>query len=78
MSRTYDVPPVPPQNHGSTAAAWTMMLGVVLGSLAVAIGMMIGQSAVLWAGIAVIVLALIISPVMSLAGLGQKQKSRSR
>src|SRR5699024_3166520 len=72
MPKTYAVPPPPHHNEGKTAAAWTMNLGIVLGALAIAVGMVVGDLAVLlWAGAAVVVASIVVGVVLKLAGLGQ-------
>lgn len=72
MPKTYAVPPPPHHNEGKTVAAWTMSLGIVLGSLAIGVGMVVSDLNILiWVGAAVVVLALIVGVVLSLAGLGQ-------
>lgn len=73
MTKTYAVPPPPPHNEGKTIAAWTLNLGLVLGGLIIAIGMVMGEMMPIVVGAGVMVLALIVGVVMSLAGLGQKR-----
>lgn len=72
MPKTYAVPPPPHHNEGKTAAAWSMNLGIVLGSLGIGIGMVVSELSILiWIGAAVVLLALILGAVLSLVGLGQ-------
>lgn len=73
MNKTYAVPPPPPHNEGKTVAAWTLNLGLVLGGLIIAIGMVIGEMMPIAIGAGVMALAIIVGVVMSLAGLGQKR-----
>lgn len=73
MNKTYAVPPPPPHNEGKTVAAWTLNLGLVLGGLIIAIGMVIGEMMPIGIGAVVMALAIIVGVVMSLAGLGQKR-----
>lgn len=72
MPKTYTVPPPPHHNEGKTVAAWTMNLGIVAGSVGIAVGMVVPSlSVLLWVGAAVVVLALLAGVVLSKAGLGQ-------
>ncbi|ATG54968.1 hypothetical protein CFK41_09470 [Brachybacterium ginsengisoli] len=75
MPKTYTVPPPPHHNEGKTVAAWTMNLGIVLGSLGIGIGMVVSSLSILiWIGAAVVLLALILGVVLSVAGLGQPRR----
>lgn len=74
MSKTYSVPPAPPQNHGKTVAAWVMFFGVVIGATIAALALVIGQPVLIPIGIAVAVVLLIISLVLRLSGFGQKAR----
>ncbi|WP_402465883.1 HGxxPAAW family protein [Isoptericola aurantiacus] len=63
---------VPPTNHGHTVAAWTAMIGVMVGALVSAIGCMPGVPfAVFWAGLVVAAAALVVGLVMRNMGYGQ-------
>ncbi|HJB11327.1 MAG TPA: hypothetical protein H9786_12505 [Candidatus Brachybacterium merdavium] len=73
MNKTYAVPPPPPHNEGKTVAAWTLNLGLVLGGIIIAFGMVLGHMIAIAVGAVVMVVALIAGVVMSLAGLGQKR-----
>ncbi len=71
-SRDYDLPPVAPfHNEGKTVAGWVMFWGVCLGAVVVALGMVIWETWVIAAGAAVLVLALVVSGVLSVMGMGQ-------
>lgn len=72
MPKTYAVPPPPPHNEGKTVAAWTLNMGVVLGAVLVAFGMVRSQPTLWIAGIAVILLAIVAGVGLSFVGLGQK------
>ncbi|PZP16728.1 MAG: hypothetical protein DI611_04695 [Brachybacterium faecium] len=72
MPKTYAVPPPPPHNEGKTVAAWTLNLGVVLGAVLVALGMVRGESMFMIAGAGVMALAIVAGVGLSFAGLGQK------
>lgn len=72
MPKTYAVPPPPHHNEGKTVAAWTMNLGIVLGSIPIAAGMILPDMTMLvWIGAGIIALAIVVGAVLSLAGLGQ-------
>ncbi|MGP9746237.1 HGxxPAAW family protein [Brachybacterium sp. AOP29-B2-41] len=72
MPKTYAVPPPPHHNEGKTVAGWTMNLGIVLGSIPIAAGMILSDMTMLiWIGAGIIVLAIVVGVVLSLAGLGQ-------
>src|SRR5690625_4857244 len=73
MNKTYAVPPPPPHNEGKTVAAWSLNLGLVLGGIIIAFGMVLGHMIAIAVGAVVMVVALIAGVVMSLAGLGQKR-----
>lgn len=72
MPKTYAVPPPPPHNEGKTVAAWTLNLGVVLGAILVAVGMVLAQNILMIAGAGVIVLAIVAGVALSMTGMGQK------
>lgn len=72
MPKTYAVPPPPPHNEGKTVAAWTLNMGVVLGAVLVAFGMVRSQPTLWIVGIAVILLAIVVGVGLSFVGLGQK------
>lgn len=74
MSKTYTVPPAAPLNHGQTPAAWVMLIGVIAGAIATALGMAMSSTILLLAGIAVMVLTVIVSVIMRAVGLGQVRK----
>ncbi|HEX7352112.1 HGxxPAAW family protein [Brachybacterium sp.] len=73
MPKSYAVPPPPHHNEGKTVAAWTMNLGIVLGSLGIGVGMVWSEqlSILIWVGAGVILLAVLVGLVLSKAGLGQ-------
>lgn len=74
MPKTYVVPPAPPENHGKTVAAWVMLLGVVSGSVVAALGLILASTLALVVGAAVIVVGVLVSVVLRMMGLGQKQR----
>ena len=46
MSKTYTVPPPPHHNEGKTVAAWTMNMGIVIGSVPIAAGLILHPTTV--------------------------------
>lgn len=74
MSKTYTVPPPAPTNHGATLAAWVLMVGVIAGSVIVALGIVLGMMAVVIAGVVVIAATLVGSFALRAAGFGQKRR----
>lgn len=66
-----NLPAVAPGNHGRTVAAWVTNGGIVLGATLAAVGIALPAAPVLWAGVAVIVLALILGGVLKAMGHGQ-------
>jgi uncharacterized membrane protein len=58
-------------NHGSTPAAWTLMVIVTLGVIVSTVGMVIGQWPIFWVGVAVVALGAIVGGLMKKAGLGK-------
>ncbi|GAB3843269.1 HGxxPAAW family protein [Nesterenkonia populi] len=56
--------------HGSTPAAWTLCLGVILGSLLIGVGMIIANEILIYVGIAILPLAIIGGVVLKKMGYG--------
>ncbi|WP_210410191.1 HGxxPAAW family protein [Nesterenkonia sp. NBAIMH1] len=56
--------------HGSTPAAWTLVLGVILGSVIIGVGMIIWVEVLIWIGVAILPLAIIAGIVMKKMGYG--------
>lgn len=61
-------------SHGSTPAAWTLVVLVVLGFIVSTVGLVIGQWPVFWAGVGVVALGGIVGGVMKAAGLGKPRQ----
>lgn len=64
-------------NHGSTPAAWTLVVLVTLGFIVSTVGLIMGQWPAFWVGVGLVVLGAIVGKIMQAAGLGQKQKSQA-
>lgn len=67
----YLPPAIPPANHGHTVAAWTAMIGVMIGALVAAIGVTAALAVVFWVGMAIVLLACIAGLVLRNMGYGQ-------
>jgi hypothetical protein len=63
---------VPPTNHGHTVAAWTAMIGVMLGAAISSIGCLPGVPFLLfWVGLVVAVASCVVGLVLRNMGYGQ-------
>lgn len=60
--------------HGSTPAAWTLVVLVTLGVLVSTVGLVIGQWPAFWAGVGICALGAIVGAVMKAAGLGKPRE----
>ncbi|MCK9793731.1 hypothetical protein M1843_08245 [Isoptericola sp. 4D.3] len=68
----YLPPAVPPTNHGHTTAAWTAMIGIMLGVAVGAVGMLPDvPGALVWIGAVIVVGALVLAAVLRSMGFGQ-------
>ncbi|WP_253049716.1 HGxxPAAW family protein [Cellulosimicrobium cellulans] len=72
----YLPPAAPPTNHGHTVAAWFTMIGIMVGALVAAIGVVVAAVWLFWVGMGVVAVALIGGLVLRNAGYGQKQATR--
>lgn len=61
-------------NHGSTPAAWTLVVLVTLGFIVSTVGIVIGQWPAFWAGVGIVALGAIVGGVMKAAGLGKPRQ----
>ncbi|HLS74428.1 MAG TPA: HGxxPAAW family protein [Actinomycetaceae bacterium] len=72
--RDYQLPHVAPsENEGKTVAGWAMFWAICLGGLVTGLGVVLWEMWVVIVGIAVIVLGLVVSKVMSAMGMGQER-----
>lgn len=63
---------VPPTNHGHTVAAWTAMIGVIVGAVVSAVGSLPGVPFLLfWVGLVVAAAACVAGLVLRNMGYGQ-------
>lgn len=72
----YLPPAAPPTNHGHTVAAWFTMIGIIVGVLVAAAGVVVAAVWLFWVGIGVVALSLVIGLVLRNMGFGQKPVSR--
>lgn len=63
--------------HGSTPAAWTLVVLVTLGTLVSTVALVFGDWLYFWVGVGIVVLGAIVGKVMQAAGLGTKKKPAS-
>lgn len=61
--------------HGSTPAAWTLVVLVTLGFIVSTVGLVIGQWPAFWAGVGIVALGGIAGGAMKAAGLGKPRQS---
>ena len=62
-------------SHGSTPAAWTLVVLVTLGTTVSTVALVLGHWVGFWVGAAIVVLGGIVGGVMRAAGLGQKPRA---
>jgi hypothetical protein len=67
----YLPPAIPPANHGHTVAAWTAMIGVMVGALVAAVGVAIANAMIFWVGMGVVLVACVAGLVLRNMGYGQ-------
>ncbi|MCB7137366.1 HGxxPAAW family protein [Cellulosimicrobium marinum] len=72
----YLPPAAPPTNHGHTVAAWTTMIGIILGTLVAAVGVVIAAVWLFWVGMGVVAASLVVGVVLRNMGYGQKTVRR--
>ncbi len=75
MTKTYAVPPQPFHNEGKTIAAWILTMGSVLGTVPVALGMILPMPVLIWVGIGMIAVAILAGVGLALAGFGQPRRT---
>lgn len=67
----YRLPATTPfENHGRTVAGWTFAVGISIGVLIAGLGL-IFSPALMWAGVAVIVVSIVASFALHVVGRGQ-------
>lgn len=61
-------------NHGSTPAAWTLVVLVTVGFIVSTVALVIGQWPVFWVGVGLVALGGIAGGVLKKAGLGKPRQ----
>ena len=61
-------------DHGSTPAAWTAVIIIMIASVVSTVGVIIGPWPVFWAGIALVAVGGIVGKVLQVAGFGKGGK----
>ena len=64
-------PSAPPTNHGHTVAAWTTVIIVLAGSLVAGVGVLLAIVWMFWAGLAIVLIGVIVGRVLKGMGYGQ-------
>lgn len=64
-------------NHGSTPAAWTLVVLITVGFIVSTVALVIGQWPIFWVGVGIVALGAIVGGVMKAAGLGKKTQHAS-
>lgn len=60
-------------NHGDTVASWTSVTVIMLGFAGLVLFFYIGDEALTWASIGVIVIGSVLGPILAAFGLGKKK-----
>ncbi|MFV0253662.1 MAG: HGxxPAAW family protein [Beutenbergiaceae bacterium] len=71
------LPAAAPANEGKTSAAWILTLFGCIGSLVVAIGMVMASTPAIWAGVVVLGVGALASAIMRGLGYGQPRSGAS-
>ena len=61
-------------NHGSTPAAWTLVVLITLGVIVSTVGLAMGSWLAFWVGVGIVALGGIVGGVMKSAGLGKPRQ----
>lgn len=59
-------------HHGSTPAAWTAVILILLGFCIGGAGLVIGTWTVFWVGVALVLVACVVGKVMQVMGMGAR------
>ncbi len=65
-------------NHGQTPAAWTAVIIIMLAFVVGTAGLILGQTWMFWAGVALVVVGGIVGKVMQMMGLGAHHEEADR
>ena len=61
-------------DHGSTPAAWTLVVLVTVAFIVGTVGLLVGSWTVFWVGVGICVLGAIVGKVMQAMGLGKAKR----
>jgi hypothetical protein len=61
-------------SHGSTPAAWTLVVLVILGTTVSTVALVFGSWLGFWVGVGIVALGAIVGGVMKSAGLGKSRQ----
>ena len=61
-------------NHGSTPAAWTLVVLITLGVIVSTVGLVMGSWLAFWVGVGIVALGGIVGGVLKSAGLGEPRQ----
>jgi Family of unknown function (DUF6704) len=62
-------------NHGSTPAAWTAVIIVIVAFVVGGVGVLLAQPWLFWVGVGLIVVGIVAGKVMQMMGMGAKPVS---
>lgn len=65
--------PVHHDNHGSTPAAWTLVVIVSIAFVVGTLAIIIGNWPLFWVGVALVAVGGIVGKVMAMMGMGKKK-----
>lgn len=63
--------------HGSTPAAWTLVVLITLGFIVSTVALVLGQWLGFWVGVGLVALGGIVGGIMKAAGLGKQRQHAS-
>jgi len=64
--------PVQHEDHGSTPAAWTAVIIIALAFVVGTLAVILGNWAMFWVGVGMVVVGAVAGKVLSMMGLGKK------
>jgi uncharacterized membrane protein len=64
--------PVQHDDHGSTPAAWTTVIIIMVAFIVGTLGIILGSWPMFWVGVALVVIGVVVGKVMAMMGLGKK------
>jgi uncharacterized membrane protein len=67
------IAPVQHEDHGSTPAAWTAVIIIMIAFVVGTLGIMVGSWPMFWVGVALVVVGAIAGKVLAMMGMGKKQ-----